>query len=185
MTANRRLASIAAATFVMTGNLSFAAVSPSGFDPTDPLSGPPSAISTGTEPGAPAADGKETPASANPLWAIPLSSMTATRQRPLFSPSRREPAPPPVAVAPAAPVKAVSAPPEPERPQLSLVGVVAGTSDGLAVFLNLVTHDIVRLRIGEGHEGWVLHSVKGREAVLEKNHRTAVIGLPVPEEASK
>ena len=29
----------------------------------------------------------------NPLWAIPLSSLTATRERPIFLPSRRAPAP--------------------------------------------------------------------------------------------
>ena len=184
MTVNR-LACIAVAAFVVADNLSFAAVGPSGFEPVDQLSGPPSTVSTGTEPGASSSAEKATPASANPLWAIPLSSLAATRQRPLFSPSRRQPAPPAVAVAPVAPPKSVYVPPEPEKPQLSLVGIVAGSSEGLAVFLNLVTHDIVRLRIGEGHEGWFLHSVKGREAVLEKNHRTAVIGLPAPEEASK
>jgi hypothetical protein len=185
MTITRGLVRIAVAVFVAAGNSSFAAVGPSGFEPVDQLSGPPSTISTGTEPGTPSSAEKETPASANPLWAIPLSSLAATRQRPLFSSSRRQPAPPAVAAAPVAPIKSVYVPPEPEKPQLSLVGVVAGTSDGLAVFLNLVTHDTVRLRIGEGHEGWVLHSVKAREAVLEKNHRTAVIGLPASEEASK
>src|SRR5438105_2534326 len=29
----------------------------------------------------------------NPLWAIPLSSLTATRERPIFLPSRRAPRP--------------------------------------------------------------------------------------------
>ena len=184
MTLHRTIACIAAATF-LAGNLSFAAVGPSGFEPVDQLSGPPGTLSTGAESGTSSAADKEAPASANPLWAIPINSLAATRQRPLFSPSRRQPAPPAVAVAPVAPIQSVYVPPEPEKPQLSLVGVVAGSSDGLAVFLNTVTHDIVRLRIGEGHEGWVLHSVKGREAVLERNHRTAVIALPVPEETSK
>src|SRR5262245_5386505 len=31
--------------------------------------------------------------SGNPLWAIPLSALSATRDRPLFTPSRRAPAP--------------------------------------------------------------------------------------------
>ena len=185
MTITRGLVRIAVAAFVAAGNSSFAAVGPSGFEPVDQLSGPPSTISTGTEPGTPSSAEKETPASANPLWAIPLSSLAATRQRPLFSSSRRQPAPPAVAAAPVAPTKSVYVPPEPEKPQLSLVGVVAGTSDGLAVFLNLVTHDTVRLRIGEGHEGWVLHSVRAREAVLEKDHRTAVLALPAVEETTK
>jgi general secretion pathway protein N len=186
MTADRWLACIAVATLVIAGNSSFAAVSPSGLEPVDRLDGPPSTVSAGTEPGTPATAEKETPASANPLWAMPLGSLTATRQRPLFSPSRRPPAPPAVAVAPVEPAKpAYTPPPAPEKPQLSLVGVVAGSSEGLAVFLNLATHDMVRLRIGEGHEGWVLHSVRAREAVLEKDHRTAVLALPAVEETTK
>src|SRR6202021_2706944 len=32
-------------------------------------------------------------AGANPLWSVPLSALTATRERPLFSSSRRLPAP--------------------------------------------------------------------------------------------
>src|SRR5215472_1432828 len=36
---------------------------------------------------------------ANPLWAIPLATLTTTRDRPIFSPSRRPP-PPAVAAAP-------------------------------------------------------------------------------------
>ena len=41
--------------------------------------------------------------SANPLWTIPLSSLTATRERPLFSPSRRPPQSVVVAKAPPPP----------------------------------------------------------------------------------
>ena len=43
-------------------------------------------------PGAPARVERSEP-SGNPLWAIPLSALTATRERPLFLPSRRAPAP--------------------------------------------------------------------------------------------
>jgi general secretion pathway protein N len=68
--------------------------------------------------------------------------------------------------------------PEPERPALNLVGIVSGTDDGLAVFINSTTRDIVRLRTGEGHEGWILRSVKGREVMFEKNHRNVVIEMP-------
>ena len=58
----------------------------------------------------PATSNDNSVASGNPLWAIPVASFTATRERPLFSPSRRPP--PPVAV-----VKvAASAPPPPPKP---------------------------------------------------------------------
>jgi hypothetical protein len=179
---------VAFAVGVITGDFSLAAVNSSGLDTVDQLGDAPSTLTKGTELGTPGTAGTDVAASANPLWAIPLGSLTATLQRPIFSPSRRAPAPV-VAVVPATPVEPVKPvyvpPPEPEKPQLSLVGVVTGNSDGFAVFLHVTTHDIVRLRLGEGYEGWILRSVKGREAVLEKNHQSAVIGLPVPEETSK
>ena len=187
MIADRWLVGMTVAAFTgvaITGDLSLAANNPSGVGSGDQLMGAPSTLTLGTELGAPGAAGTDIPSSANPLWAIPLGSLTATRQRPIFLPSRRVPAPA-VAAAPVEPAKPAFVPIEPERPQLSLVGVVTGITDGFAVFLNVTTHDIIRLKLGEGHDGWVLRSVKGREAVLEKNHQTAVIGLPASEDDQK
>lgn len=113
----------------------------------------------------------------NPLWGIPLNTLRATRERPLFSPTRRPPAPAIVAAPPPTPV-AAAPPPEPDQPELSLVGVVAGRREGFAVFISNTNHNVVRLRTGEGQDGWILRSVSGREAVLEKNNRTAVVELP-------
>jgi hypothetical protein len=58
----------------------------------------------------------------NPLWGIPISSLSATRERPIFSASRRPPAPMPVAEAPPPP------PAEPEHPPFTLVGTAIGKS---------------------------------------------------------
>jgi general secretion pathway protein N len=117
----------------------------------------------------------------NPLWAIPLSSLTATRDRPLFLPSRRAPAAAvagPVAVAPAAPPP--PPPAEQERPALTLIGVIAGESEGFAVFLDQASNSVVRLKTGQDHSGWVLRAVKGREATLHKNGKSEILALPVP-----
>ena len=57
---------------------------------------------------------------------------------------------------------------------------LTGATDGFAIFVSDTTRDIIRLKTGEGHEGWILRSVKAREAVLEKNRRSAVIELPPP-----
>ena len=119
----------------------------------------------------------EIPERGNPLWGIPIESLHATRERPIFSPSRRPPMPAVIAT-PAPPVKVVAPPPEPEQPGLNLLGVVLGGGEAYAVFINNTTHDIVRLKTGEGQDGWILRSVSSREAVLEKNHRTAVVDLP-------
>jgi general secretion pathway protein N len=106
----------------------------------------------------------------NPLWSMPLSSFSATRERPIFSPSRR---PPPVAVAAPRiePVKIAApvAPAAPEKPDLALIGVAAGATEAIAIFLDQTNQGVIRLRIGEAHSGWRLASVKAREAVLTKN----------------
>lgn len=130
-------------------------------------------------PGAPPRTERPADPTGNPLWAIPLSSLTATRERPIFLPSRRAPAP---AVA-AAPVVVPPPPPpnaEPEQPPLVLVGVIAGDREGFAVFLDQASNNVVRLKTGQDHQGWVLRSVKGRDATLEKNQRSTTLALPVP-----
>lgn len=116
----------------------------------------------------------------NPLWAIPLRSLPATRERPLFTPSRRPP-PPAVAGPPPVQVQPPPAPPAaPERPALALVGAIVGEREGIAIFLDQATNDMVRLRTGENHAGWVLRSVRGREATLVKDAETVILALPVP-----
>ena len=111
----------------------------------------------------------------NPLWAIPLDSLSATRERPLFSPSRR---PPSVAVAvppPPPPPPKVEAP---EQPQLSLVGTVIGSAGRIGVFTDQATKAVVRLSIGEGHDGWILQAIDEREATLERDRRDVTLALP-------
>ena len=117
------------------------------------------------------------PVSGNPLWSVPLSVLTATQERPIFSASRR---PPPRAVA-GPPIQAVivpvAKPAEPERPALALIGAVVGDSDAIAVFLDRTNQKIVRLRAGDTHAGWVLSSVLPREVTLKKADQTEVLVL--------
>jgi hypothetical protein len=118
----------------------------------------------------------------NPLWAIPLKSLTFTRDRPLFTPSRRPPAPPVADIEPPPPVVAVK-PAEPERrPQLSLIGVMVSEKDAMAIFLDETTREVLRLRKNQGHNGWILRSIQGREATLEKVPFMAVLVIPLPGE---
>ena len=118
--------------------------------------------------------------SGNPLWTIPLSQLAATRDRPIFSPSRRPPPPvvaAPIYVPPTAPRVAKA---EPERPPLTLVGTIAGENDAIAVFVLQGTGTTVRLHTNDSHEGWVLRSVQGREATLQKGGASAVMALAPP-----
>jgi hypothetical protein len=120
------------------------------------------------------------PTSANPLWAIPLSALTATRDRPLFSASRRPPAPAvvPVAVAPAPPPP--PPPAEPEKPNLVLVGTILGEANSFGIFIDQNSRTALRLKLGEQFEGWTLRSVQKREAMLIKDQQIAVVAMPEP-----
>jgi hypothetical protein len=115
----------------------------------------------------------------NPLWTIPLSQLAVTRDRPIFSPSRR---PPPAVAAPiyVAPTVPRVAKAEPERPPLILVGTIAGENDAIAVFVLPGTGTTVRLHTNDSHEGWVLRSVQGREATLQKGAASSVMALAPP-----
>jgi general secretion pathway protein N len=118
--------------------------------------------------------------SANPLWAIPLVVLKNTRERPVFSASRR---PPPVAVAPVAVAKPPPPPPRPprvERPQLSLVGTIAGSDQSFGIFVDQATRTVLHLKIGEEYQGWRLRAVQGREATLARDQQTILLSLPQP-----
>jgi general secretion pathway protein N len=116
----------------------------------------------------------------NPLWGIPLRLLTATRERPLFSPSRRPPAPPVIAAPQLPPRPAPAKPAAPDHPLLTIVGTIVGETEGIGVFIDQATNDVIRIHTGQDHDGWVLRSVRGRETRFEKDSQTATLALPPP-----
>jgi general secretion pathway protein N len=119
------------------------------------------------------------PLAANPLWAIPLTTLSNTRERPIFSPSRRPPpAQNPIAVA--APPAPPPPPPRVERPPLTLVGTVAGDSESFGIFVDKASSTALRLKVGEDYQGWRLSVVQGRDVSLERDQQTVVLSLPEP-----
>jgi hypothetical protein len=112
----------------------------------------------------------------NPLWAIPLKDLSATLERPIFSPSRRPP--PPVLATPPYVPPPPPPPAPPPSPQLTLIGTVVNTHEGFGIFFDQATSTIVRLRTGEAYNGWTLRSVQGREATLQRDSETTVLALP-------
>jgi hypothetical protein len=116
--------------------------------------------------------------SANPLWAIPLASLSNTRERPIFSSSRRPP--PPAAVSALADAPPAPKPVRVERPQLSLVGTIIGDDQSFGIFVDRSSKAALRLKLGEDYQGWTLRSVQGREATLARDQQTAVVSLPQP-----
>lgn len=130
------------------------------------------------------AEAEPQPSAGNPLWVLPIKQLSITRDRPIFSPSRRPPPPAtPTFVAPVA-VRQPVKPAAPERPAVSLLGTIIGIDDRIGVFLESGTQNIVRLRVGDDHQGWVLRLIKTREVTLVKDHeQVAVLELPPPGEA--
>jgi len=150
--------------------------------PAPPVERPAAQASLGTTGAAVAGSPEEgnnraTP-SGHPLWRLPLRELSATRERPIFSATRR---PPPVAEPPPAPALQASAPArEVTRPPLSLLGAIAAEEAGIAIFFDEVSRRTVRLKVGEGYAGWTLQLVKAREATLARDQLTAIVALPAP-----
>ena len=119
----------------------------------------------------------------NPLWSIPLRTLTATWDRPIFSPSRR-PRAPAVANVPFVARVAPPSPAPPERLMLRLIGTVSGDSDAFAILIETGSNQVIRLRAGDAHAGWLLKSVQGREVTLQKDQRMETLRLPKPGETA-
>jgi type II secretory pathway component PulC len=108
----------------------------------------------------------------NPLAVHSLDRMSATRERPVFSPSRRPPAPPPQPI-----VQLPSPSPPPAPPNMSLFGVVLEANEARAVVRIAPKNDIVRLRVGEEIGGWKVTQIERRRLVLSLDDRSATFTL--------
>ena len=133
-----------------------------------------------TDSGPAAASSNAPPPKGNPLWGIPLRALAATRERPLFSASRRPPAPvvPSAPIARALPVAIKAA--EPERPPFALIGTVVSTDTRIAILLNQTTKLVTQVREGEQESGWRLTAVSPRSTVVERDDQSVTLALPRP-----
>jgi hypothetical protein len=115
----------------------------------------------------------------NPLWAIPASKLSATRDRPLFSVSRR-PLTPAAPAAPAPTSTVAAQAPAPETPPFTLVGTIVGGDSRIAIFYDDTSKIASGVREGERASGWTLRSVDPRSATLEESGRVVTLALPEP-----
>lgn len=113
---------------------------------------------------------------ATPLWRLPLESLSETRERPLFSRTRRPP-PPPASVAPV-----VMAPtPQPEPLRVSLLGVVSGPSEqAVAVLREDESQTVKRLQVGDILNRWTLIEVRRREVLFKRDQEIVTLEMPKP-----
>lgn len=100
----------------------------------------------------------------------PLEELTATRERPLFSPTRR---PPTIVAAPDAPppiTEAVALP-------FELTGIARGDDVRIAILHNKTTNEELRVREGDKLDDWVLESVSDRFILLRGDGRRVRVWL--------
>jgi general secretion pathway protein N len=116
----------------------------------------------------------------NPLWRVPLSSLSATRDRPLFSASRRPPIVAAPVGAPALQKQEALAPPAPERPLLTLIGTIVSPKTSVAILQGSNAESVSRLRVGQENDGWRVRGISLRSIVVEKGSQSVQLGLPRP-----
>ncbi len=92
-----------------------------------------------------------------PLSALPwlnLDSLSATRERPLFAPDRRKPAPPPVVAA--VPVHPEAARQAPRQAKLELTGVIVSGLETIVLLRDPATSESVAVHPGEKVGRWLV-----------------------------
>jgi hypothetical protein len=91
---------------------------------------------------------------------LQLKDLSATRERPLFAPTRRPPPPPQpqvVAVAPQHP---------PETPKMVLTGIIVKPSETIVVLRNVATSESISLRSGESVGPWQVKAQNDHSVIL-------------------
>ena len=131
----------------------------------------------------PSSNRNEATQAGNPLSKIPLSALTVTRERPLFSVSRRPPALAIQTIAQPVQDPAPAPPAPPERPALKLIGTILSPATSVALLRDPATQAVTRLRVGEATSGWRVKTVSLRSVVVEKGEQSAILGLPEPRDA--
>lgn len=109
---------------------------------------------------------------ANPLAREPLAGYSATRERPLFAPSRRPPPPPVVARQEPEPP-----PPPPEPPNVTLLGVVSDESGPRALVRPGPMDKVRGVRIGDEIGGWTIAAIEATRIVLALEARAKTVAL--------
>jgi hypothetical protein len=108
-------------------------------------------------------------AAVSPLAAHPLDRFSATRDRPLFSPTRHPPAV--AVVAPPPP------PPLPPPPNVALLGVVMDGEQAQAVVRDGPTAKVLRVSVGDDIGGWKVGQIEAKKLVLLLNGRMATFTM--------
>jgi hypothetical protein len=110
----------------------------------------------------------------NPVASINQSNLVETLVRPLFSVTRRQPAPPPQVVNEPPPPEP---PPPPDPSELKLLGVLVAGENSVALVRTKSSRNTVSVRKGEIINGWTVDEINSRQMKVHKENVEAVIPL--------
>jgi hypothetical protein len=115
----------------------------------------------------------DAPSLANPLAARTLDGLTATRERPLFSPSRR---PPPPAAPVLASFQSIEVKPI-DPPSILLLGIITEGGQARAVLRTQSSNKVVRARLGDEVGSWIVTGIEPRRLILSHDDRAVSYAL--------
>ena len=121
------------------------------------------------------------PLRGNPLWDIPLESLTETQARPLFSPSRRPPPAPADQVSAPQAEPVIPSPPEANTINVVLIGTILDPQgSSAAVLKDNSSQATFIMKIGDIREGWQLSEIHARDILLKSNTAQMTITFAKP-----
>jgi len=110
-----------------------------------------------------------------------LEDLHQTRDRPLFSPTRR----PPPKVEAVQTIVPVAPPPAPVLPpSLTLVGVIFGDDQQAVIVEEANDHKPIHLSLGDNIDGWIVISIAPRNVMFRRARRFFTLSFPAPTVAS-
>jgi general secretion pathway protein N len=116
--------------------------------------------------------------SLNPLASLDLENLSATRELPLFTPTRSPPPPPAPPPPPPEPVVAAPPPPVPPTPPaLQLVGILMAGSEEVALLVDPATNAMHRLRSGDLYDGWSLEIFDARTVEFMRDGQSYMLRM--------
>ncbi len=104
-----------------------------------------------------------------------LRTLEATRQRPLFSPTRRPPPPSVVDEAEAPP-----APPVKPPPDIKVSGIILGSERSVAIVRLGQNAASLHVSLGSQVDGWTVSAIEARRIELRLGSRSLTAVLPDP-----
>jgi len=120
----------------------------------------------------------------NPLAEVSLDSLSGFRDRPLFVPNRRPPAPVVAAIEPEPEPESLPEPEpvdtEPEVPAVKLAGILQIESDSVAVLRDDGAGTTLSVRVGDPVESWTVAAIGNASVTLELDGREHEIRIFEP-----